>query len=147
MITEGVISELLDDLRDLTAVIVVEGKRDKNVLKKLGVKKVEDISGKSVEEVVEDVCKIGDEVLILTDFDREGRNLEKILKKEFEARKVKVLSSLRNRIKRKLKDVYKIEEIGKVLKLWGDVYGKNCSINDKVLNRVRILRRRGGRKT
>lgn len=141
------IIELLNELRNTPTVIVVEGKKDKNALKRFGIERVEDISGKSIEEVVENVCRIGNEVLILTDFDREGRRLEKILKKEFEIRKVKVLSHLRNKIRKTFADHNEIEDVGRILRLWGDVYGENPTINDKILNRVRVFRRWGGRKT
>ena len=127
--------ELLKDLCTMQVIIVVEGKRDKDVLQALGIERVEDISGKVIEEVVEDVCKIGNEVLILTDFDKEGMRLERVLSKEFEARKVKVLSKLRSRIRRKFGSVRKIEEMGKVLRL------TEYRANEKVLNRVKTFRR------
>lgn len=142
MINSNAILDVVNELKDLEAVILVEGKRDREALSKLGIKRVMDISGKSVEDVVEDVSKNYDEVLILTDFDEEGRIIEKILKREFEIRHVKVLTSLRVRIKKSLIDVYKIEEIGKVFKFVNENYGIGYSINDKLQNRIKVLRRR-----
>lgn len=65
---------LLEKLREKQ--VIVEGKRDKKVLYSLGLKKITTIN-KGIYETAE---KVKDkEVLILTDFDKEGKQIAKKL--------------------------------------------------------------------
>ncbi|RLI97735.1 MAG: hypothetical protein DRP00_03620, partial [Candidatus Aenigmatarchaeota archaeon] len=57
--------------------IIVEGKKDREVLEKLGFKNVVEISGKSLSEILKEIKK--DSVILLTDFDSEGEKLAKRL--------------------------------------------------------------------
>jgi len=77
MFRKEIREKLLDLLKELkNKLVIVEGKRDKNVLCSLGFKKVITIN-KGIYETTE---KIKDkEVLILTDFDKEGKQIAKKL--------------------------------------------------------------------
>jgi 5S rRNA maturation endonuclease (ribonuclease M5) len=132
---------------DLDAPIVVEGKKDKAVLTKLGFRKTIDISGKSLHEV-SDKIKLGNlnSVIILTDFDEEGEIKASQLRKLFTHSKIKVDSFTRRRFK-SLK-IHKIEELKSFTKIMeDDYYGKTCSIYDKIFDRSRIFSRRNYRET
>jgi len=123
--------------------IIVEGKRDKEVMEKLGFKNVISICDKKLDEILSFIDK---DVLILTDFDEEGEKIAKRLEEFLTSRGVKVRSTER-RIFRKIFNVKKIEELKFILKFMEDDYnGKACSINDKIFNRSRILMRRNSRK-
>ena len=72
-----------EELVDLTSklrdkVIIVEGKKDKRALYSLGLRNIIAINGKPLVDVADEVDRIvrdGKSVVILTDFDREGRKL------------------------------------------------------------------------
>jgi 5S rRNA maturation endonuclease (ribonuclease M5) len=125
--------------------VVVEGKKDKVVLNKLGFKKIIDVSGKSLHEI-SDKFDGFKSVIILTDFDEDGEIKALQLKKLFNHLKIKVDSFVRKRFK-SLK-INKIEELKSFTKFMeDDYYGKTCSIYDKIFNRSRIYNRRNCRKT
>ena len=71
------IVELLKELEDKT--LIVEGKRDKKALKSLGLKNIITIEGKPLYKVVE-IVSARKEVVILTDFDKKGREIGKRLR-------------------------------------------------------------------
>ena len=81
-------------------VILVEGKKDVAALKAIGFEKVYAVhqTGVSIKERVEQIISClekRDKVCILTDFDKKGKQLYLLLKKEFIELGVKVDSSLR----------------------------------------------------
>lgn len=137
----------LDVLNNDGTLIVVEGKRDKKALNTLGLTNVEDISGKPLDVFVEKIKFINPEsVILLSDFDKEGKKIESQLTKLFHVEGIKINSHMRRYIKNLL-HVHRIEEIQFKKILEDDYYGKACSINDKIFNRSKILMRRNSRKT
>jgi 5S rRNA maturation endonuclease (ribonuclease M5) len=141
MFTTNQIKRIVEQV-DLNTPAVVEGKKDKKALSKLGFKKVIDISGKSLHEISDKIKSDGiDRIIILTDFDEEGEIKASQLKKLFIHLKIKVDSFARKRFK-SLK-IHKIEELNSFTKIMeDDYYGKTCSIYDKIFNRSRIHNRR-----
>jgi 5S rRNA maturation endonuclease (ribonuclease M5) len=76
----------IEELKE--SIVIVEGKRDKKALENLGIHNTVPINGKPLIEIVQqiaDMGKTGKDIIILTDFDREGRRiaskLELLLKK------------------------------------------------------------------
>lgn len=78
----------LEKLRNSRKLIIVEGKKDKNALEKLGVKNVISISRKPIYAFVEGVH--AKEVIILTDLDKEGKKLYHTLKHNLQKRGIEV---------------------------------------------------------
>src|SRR3989344_4505030 len=81
-------------------VFIVEGRKDADALNNLGFRRVFTINkiGVSLREIIEKiVCGIDgkDKVCILTDFDKKGKQLYKIIKKEMAPMGVRIDSSLR----------------------------------------------------
>ncbi|MCH7568694.1 MAG: toprim domain-containing protein [Nanoarchaeota archaeon] len=81
-------------------VVVVEGKKDVASLKALGFDRVYAIhsTGVAIREKIEQIAhEVGkrDKVCILTDFDKKGKQLYMLLKKEFQEMGVRLDSSLR----------------------------------------------------
>jgi 5S rRNA maturation endonuclease (ribonuclease M5) len=126
--------------------IVVEGKKDKAALSKLGFGKIIDISGKSLHEISDRVKSSNcDSVIILTDFDKEGEIKASQLKKLFTHLEIKVNSFARKRFESL--GIHEIEELNSFTKIMeDDYYGKTCSIYDKIFDRSRIYSRRNCRK-
>ena len=67
---------ITDKLRD--SIVIVEGKKDKRALYSIGLRNIIAINGNTLSKIADDVSerRRGHSVVILTDFDREGRKLE-----------------------------------------------------------------------
>ncbi len=89
--------------------IIVEGKKDARSLKELGFKKIFIINGtgKSLKEKIEDIETLSskNKICILTDFDKEGRQLYLKLLRELSTRNVKLDNKLRTILKSKISHV------------------------------------------
>ncbi len=93
--------ELFTALEKVQAyLIVVEGKKDEKALQELGFEYVFVLNedGKSLYEKIEEieVLASGKKVCILTDFDKKGKQLYLLLKKELSTKKVKMDNTLRS---------------------------------------------------
>jgi 5S rRNA maturation endonuclease (ribonuclease M5) len=138
------LEEEIEKIKNLA--FVVEGIKDENQLKKLGLKKIFTICGKPIFSVVEKIKRENfDEVVILTDYDDEGEKKAKELAKLFQLNGIHVNKRIRAKFK-SLFNINKIEELAFFTKLMGDGCYEITSINDKILNRSRILMRRNCRK-
>lgn len=107
------LSDLLDELahRDRDVVILVEGARDKGGLKLLGVEGevilVQQSSG--IFHVAEDLARAKKKAIILTDWDRKGGQLNRMLRESLQANEVPYDDQIRRRLARivsgEIKDV------------------------------------------
>lgn len=84
------ITSWLYDLKSSGKAVIVEGESDAYALKLLGVRNVVSLSRKPLFSFVEEICSKHKEVVILTDLDREGRNLYRKLKCGFQMSGVRV---------------------------------------------------------
>lgn len=143
----GQLEELQRELKNCEDAFIVEGIKDKKALIGLGFKNIIDISGKPLYKLLEEVkASEFKSVVILSDFDEEGKKKALALTKLFQSSGIKINSFTRNKIKSLFK-IPKIEELNSFTKIMeDDYYGKNCSVYDKILNRSRILSRRISRK-
>ncbi len=82
---------------DSDILIVVEGKKDREALEKIGFKNIFVLNetGKSLYEKIEKISSISKTCTILTDFDKKGKKLYLFLKSELQKKGIKVNSSLR----------------------------------------------------
>ncbi len=144
MFTFHNIEKLLEDLLDFS--VIVEGKRDKLALEKLGLTDIFTISGKPIEELVEGLPK-DRKYIILTDFDKEGELLKSDIKRFMSKNGFRVNDRLRISVKNSF-DIIQIEELKKISKIMeDDYYGKISTINYKIFNRSKVLHRRRGGET
>ena len=107
-IDEEKLERILMDLEE--KLVIVEGKNDKKALKSLGVKDIIAINARPLYEVVEIASKSKKEIVILTDFDKEGRAIEKRLKYLLQRYKKHPNSKLRWKVMNLGKN--KIEDFG-----------------------------------
>jgi 5S rRNA maturation endonuclease (ribonuclease M5) len=95
--------------------VIVEGKRDEKVLRDLGLKApiIKTQSGiPRVQFLRQLVEEIGDgQVLILTDFDDEGKEICSHIERELEIKRVRVLRRLRREIRKAMGNWRCIEEL------------------------------------
>ncbi len=71
------LQRLLTELKEEKAVKIVEGNKDKKALERLGIKNIITLQGKPVQDKIKELKH---KAIILTDYDRKGRELEKRLK-------------------------------------------------------------------
>lgn len=71
------IKEKIEEINQSEKKIIVEGKKDRAALENLGIKKqnIIELSKKPIFKVIEDIQKTGKECIILTDFDKKGKEL------------------------------------------------------------------------
>ncbi len=81
--------EWIEKLQNTDKLIIVEGKKDKAALISLGGKNIVTIN-KPLYNLVEDAAAITKEVVILTDFDKEGKKLYSFLKSNLQKNGVKI---------------------------------------------------------
>ncbi|MFP4005739.1 MAG: toprim domain-containing protein [Candidatus Hadarchaeia archaeon] len=108
MLDQEVFENLEDLIQDIRlkssegALILVEGKNDVNSLRELGVNgSIRQIpeGGKTVLHSLENFSNY-DEIIVLTDFDREGEKLNSFCEKQLSKLGITVLSDLRKRLKK-----------------------------------------------
>ena len=86
---EPILSEFIDYCNNLSSnsIIIVEGKRDSRILRILGIKgQIIEKAGFSLHELVDKVFQ-AETIVILTDFDSEGKKLRKHIKNEIQHRR------------------------------------------------------------
>jgi 5S rRNA maturation endonuclease (ribonuclease M5) len=86
------IQKEIDKLIESQTLIIVEGKNDKKALKKLGLRNIVTLSTPlyKVIEIIKDK-----EIVILTDFDKQGKILYKKIKSDCSQRGIKINDKLR----------------------------------------------------
>ncbi|MBN2457790.1 toprim domain-containing protein [Candidatus Woesearchaeota archaeon] len=95
------IFDWIDSINASHAAIIVEGKKDKRSLLGLGIRNnIHMLSTMPVYMVIENVAESEKEALILTDFDKEGKDLYKRLKTGLQDHGVRVDSRLRQWLRR-----------------------------------------------
>ncbi|UCD03380.1 MAG: toprim domain-containing protein [Candidatus Aenigmatarchaeota archaeon] len=112
--------------------VIVEGQKDSKSLKSLGVKNIMQLNGKPLAEFTFHVSKSlisssegKREVVILTDFDSEGRKIAAKLESLFRVHKVAVNARIRRKFMQFGKN--RIEDFKE-----GDIYGKVSSHFNKI---------------
>jgi len=94
------------------AVIVVEGQRDLEALRKLWIKGKVVLSRRyDFYTTIELIRSKGNRVIILTDFDEEGEHEARKLKRELNRIGIKVLDRLRRNLKNAFRDMKRIEDL------------------------------------
>lgn len=83
--------------------IIAEGKKDKAALEKLGITRITTLSKQPLFAIIEELAKTENEVIILTDFDKKGKELYGKLKKYSEHVGLKVNHGFREWLQRNTK--------------------------------------------
>jgi len=95
-------------------VIIVEGQKDKASLQKLGLEKIITLKGKPLYKVVERVAKETEACLILTDLDREGKEIYGRLRQDLQKHGVRVDDRFRHFLFKET-DLRQIEGLAKYI--------------------------------
>ena len=96
----------LEKAKQSRRLVIVEGKKDKQALQKLGFEKIFTLNnGKSIKRNIEIISGMSKKIIILTDFDKQGRELNKKLRHEFSQIGVRVDNKLRNCLKKQISHI------------------------------------------
>ena len=113
---EEVFEELINANESIP--IIVEGKNDEFALRKLGVRGLilRLNTGQSILNFCEDVARSYNEVILLTDWDRKGKQLFNRLKKNFKFTRVKIIVNFWSDLKKYCsKEILEVEYLTKFL--------------------------------
>lgn len=83
-------TEWAEALADSGKTIIVEGKKDERALRALGIEDIRTLSKRPIFEVIETVVAESSRVVILTDFDKEGKKLYGLLSSGLQAHGVEI---------------------------------------------------------
>lgn len=114
---------LLGEINRLVDAIIVEGQRDSEALRTMGLTKPiyrSSTPERSHSDLVEELAENHSRVVILTDFDEEGRDLNRRLSYLLEHRGLRVEKSYRRSVGRLLREL-KITTIESLRKLKGEM--------------------------
>lgn len=101
-VSDETVSRILSDLR--YKLIVVEGIRDEDALKRLGMGHIARLNRKPVSQFAEEIADkcgrngVPDEIVILTDFDRKGKRLAALLRRHLERHRKHANSMMRKAV-------------------------------------------------
>ena len=89
------LNTLINKIKESNTLIIVEGKKDKIALQRLGINNIIELSKKPLFQIVEEIADSNDECIILTDLDREGKQLYSKLRSDLQKNGVKINNELR----------------------------------------------------
>jgi len=114
MDTSKVFNEFITTLREKSENIpvIVEGKRDRDFLKRFGINNIYTLSGKNYHDLLEELPEDTTEVILLTDIDKQGEKIFKKLKGLLESQNITVDGSFRRYLKTLgVKEVEQLQEV------------------------------------
>jgi len=85
----------LEKIKKSNIIVIVEGKNDKKALNEFGIKRVKPIAKRALYKVVEEVAENSKECIILTDLDKEGKRLYKMLNHDLNQHGVQIKKEFR----------------------------------------------------
>ena len=75
--------------------VIVEGKKDKAALQKLGINNIIELNKKPLFQIIEEIATSNEECIILTDLDKEGKQLYSKLNSNLQKNGVRVNNKFR----------------------------------------------------
>ena len=100
------------NIKNLNTLVIVEGKKDKAALQKLGVNNVIELNKKPLFQIVEEIANTNNDCIILTDLDKKGKELYGKLNSDLQRNGVKIDNKFREFLFRHTK-LRQIEGIGR----------------------------------
>ena len=101
--TEQELLELLNKIKEEDILIIVEGKKDKAALENFEIKNIKILNGKDIWNRCEEIAENNEEVIILTDFDKKGKELYIKIAKNCEKLGIKVNKIYREQLQKHTK--------------------------------------------
>ena len=89
-------SKHINRIKQLDTLIIVEGKKDKKALQNFGIKNIIELNKKPIFEIIENISNNNEKCIILTDLDKQGKELYGKLNSGLQQRGVKIDNNFRN---------------------------------------------------
>ena len=89
------LNNLIEKIKNSNTLIIVEGKKDKIALQKLGLTNIMELNKKPLFQIVEEVSASNEECIILTDLDKKGKEIYGKLNSNLQKHGVKVNNKFR----------------------------------------------------
>ena len=86
---------IIEKIKNSNTLIIVEGKKDKIALQKLGINNVMELSKKPLYQIAEEISNSNDECVILTDLDKKGKEIYGKLNSNLQRNGVKINNKFR----------------------------------------------------
>jgi 5S rRNA maturation endonuclease (ribonuclease M5) len=90
------LKDWIEKLKKSESLIIVEGKKDREALNKLGIYRVETLDGRPIYKLVEDISLKTKKVIILTDLDKEGKIFYHQIKHNLQKKKILIEDGFRD---------------------------------------------------
>lgn len=105
------LNDFIENLRGSKILIIVEGKKDKAALEEFGISNIIELNKKPLFQIVEEIANSIKECVILTDLDKEGKQLYSKLNANLQRHGVKINNKFREFLFKSTK-LRQIEGIG-----------------------------------
>ncbi|MBI2654603.1 toprim domain-containing protein [Candidatus Woesearchaeota archaeon] len=89
------LNKFIEKIKNSNILVIVEGKKDKAALQKLGINNIIELNKKPLFQIVEEISNFNKECIILTDLDREGKQLYSKLNSNLQKNGVKINNRFR----------------------------------------------------
>ncbi len=96
-------NKTIEKIKDLNILVIVEGKKDRIALNKIGINNIVELNKKPLFQIVEEIANSNDECIILTDLDKKGKQIYARLNTNLQRHGVKVNNQLREFLFKKTK--------------------------------------------
>jgi len=96
-------SKYINKIKQSEIIVIVEGKKDKSALEKFGIKNIIELNKKPIFEIIESISSKNKECIILTDLDKQGKELYGKLNSGLQQLGVEVDNNFRNFLFKKTK--------------------------------------------
>ena len=89
------LNNFIENIKNSNTLVIVEGRKDKSALEKLGISNVIQLNKKPLFQIVEEVSNSNKECIILTDLDKKGKEIYGKLNSNLQKHGVKVNNKFR----------------------------------------------------
>lgn len=89
------INNFIEKIISSNTLVIVEGKKDRVALQKLGINNVVELNKKPLFQIVEEISDSNDECIILTDLDKKGKEIYAKLNSNLQKNGVKINNKFR----------------------------------------------------
>ena len=88
-------NDFIEKIKSSNTLVIIEGKKDRKALEKLGIDNVMELSKKPLFQIAEEISNSNNECIILTDLDKKGKELYGKLRSDLQKNGVKVNNKFR----------------------------------------------------
>ncbi len=89
------LNSFIEKIKGSGVLVIVEGKKDRVALNKLGISNIVELNKKPLFQIVEEISGFNEECIILTDLDKKGKELFGKLSSDLQSHGVKINNKFR----------------------------------------------------